>query len=188
MPRIAAEMAAVTVPSGMSLILAPASLIPCDQVVVARAVEDDRRDVVHRAAEDVCDGGDVVAHRPEKIDRPACARAYRDLPHVHVRHHGERTAVADRDHRHRAVAAARNDSATFERIESEVDELRPHADLVPGRELAASSDAPITIRPVIGRSVRTDFMAEKAASSAPAWLPAPSQRALPRAARSVARA
>src|SRR5439155_14398141 len=44
---------------------------------------------------------------------------------------------ADRDHRHRAVAAPRDDAATFERIEREIGLAAARADRLPDRELVA---------------------------------------------------
>src|SRR5262249_36203456 len=62
--------------------------------------------------------------------------AYGHLPHVDVRQRRETAVIADRDHRHRAVAPARDDPATLERIEREIDVLPAAADDRAGGESA----------------------------------------------------
>ena len=61
------------------------------------------------------------ADGPEQVDRAACARPDCELAHVHVGQREQPPGLADGDHRHRAVAAARDDAATLERVEGEVD-------------------------------------------------------------------
>ncbi len=107
-----------------------------DQVMVTRAVEDDRRHVVHPPPERLGDRLDVVADRAEEVDVAAGARADGHLPHVGVGERREAARRADSDHRHRAVAAARDDAPPFERVEREVDLLAPGADDRAGREAA----------------------------------------------------
>ncbi len=82
-----------------------------DQVVVPGPVEDDRRDVADPPAEGLGDRLDVLRDGPPEVDVPACDRPDRHLPHVHVRKRLERSGLADRDHRHGAAAAARDDGA-----------------------------------------------------------------------------
>ena len=136
MPRIAAEMEAVTVPSAVvdQLDARPGVADLLDQVVVARPVEDDRRDVVRAAAECLRDREDILAHRSQQVDRAARTRSDRELPHVHVGQLQERAGLPDGDHRHRAVAAPRDDAAALERVEGEVDGLSPGSDRSPGGE------------------------------------------------------
>src|SRR5581483_2012069 len=92
-----------------------------DQVVMAGTIEDDRRHVVHAPAECLRDRLDVLAHRPLQIDRTAGAGADGHLAHVHVGELDQLPGIADRDHRHRAVPAARDDAAAFQRVEREID-------------------------------------------------------------------
>jgi hypothetical protein len=108
-----------------------------DQVVVTRPVEHDRRYVVDHPTERVRDGADVVADRLLQVDRAARLRADGHLAHVHVRQPLERARVAHGDHRHRAVAAARDDAAALERVEREVDLLPADADFRARGELLA---------------------------------------------------
>src|SRR3954454_25055394 len=106
-----------------------------DQIVVPGAVEDDRRDVVHHPAERLGDRADVVADGPAQVDRVSRARADRHLAHVHVRQRLEGARLADRDHRHRPVAAARDDAAALQGVEGEVDLGPPRSDRLAGREV-----------------------------------------------------
>jgi hypothetical protein len=106
-----------------------------DQVVVARPVEDDRRDVAGAAAERRRNRLDVLGDRTEQPDPPAGRRADGHLPHVHVRKRHQRSRLPDRDHRHRAVAPARDDAAALERVEREVDALASRPDRLARREL-----------------------------------------------------
>ena len=66
-----------------------------------------------------------------------------DLPHVHVGQVQQRAALPDRDHRHRAVAAASDDAATLEWVERQIDGIAAGADLaadVQGRFLVRGAD------------------------------------------------
>ena len=102
--------------------------------MVARPVEHDRRDVVRPTSERLGDRGDVLRQRFQQVDRPAGARPDRHLPHVHVREVQERAAVADGDHRHRTVPAARDDAAALERVDREVDGRAAGADVLAGAQ------------------------------------------------------
>ena len=142
-----------------------------------------------RAPERVGDRLDVLAHRLEQVDRAARARPDRHLAHVHVRAaSSKRAALADRDHRHGAVAAARDDAAALERIEREIDLVPAGADRPPRREAASPPPTdPITTRPSIGKSSSTARIAWPASRSAASWSARPSQRAAVSAAPSVTR-
>src|SRR5581483_2755278 len=109
-----------------------------DQVLVARPVEDDRRHVLHRSPERACDRADVLADGPAEVDAPPRDRADGHLPHVHVRELHQRAALTDRQHRHRAVPAARHDAPALERVEREIDLLATGADLLADRERRAA--------------------------------------------------
>ena len=160
-----------------------------DQVVVARPVEHDRRDVVDHAAERVGDRADVVADRPVERDRAARARADRHLAHVHVGQRRHRAARRRGDHRDRVRAAARDDGAALERVEREVVLLAARADRsMPAASCSASSAPPITTWPLIGIRSSASRAPENAASSAASLSARPSQRAPASAARSVTRA
>ena len=116
-----------------------------DQIVMAGAVEDDRRHVVHAPAECLRDRLDVLAHRPQEIDRAARPRADGHLAHVHVGELDQLARLADRDPRHRAVPAARDDATALQRVEREVDVYAARAERRARREAL-----------VLGRAVRID--------------------------------
>src|SRR5512132_410485 len=97
-----------------------------------RAVEHNSRDVVGPASERICDRLHVLTHRLEQIDRTARAWADSQLAHVHVGQLEEGAALADRDHRHRTVAATCDDAAPLERIEGEIDGLAACTDVLAG--------------------------------------------------------
>ena len=101
-----------------------------DQVMVSRPVEDDRVDVVRAAAERVGDRLHVLAERLEQVDRSSCPRPDGHLAHVHVGQVQERAPLADRDHRHRAVAAPRDHTPALERVERKVDGLPAGPDVL----------------------------------------------------------
>ena len=127
-----------------------------DQIVVAGTVEHDRRHVVHAAAECVGDRLDVLGDRPQQVDRAAGARADRELPHVHVGQRQEAARLADGDHRHRAVAAARDDAAALERVEGEIDHHAAGPERRPGRErlvVGRAEDDPAADRQAVERGV-----------------------------------
>ena len=154
---------------------------------MARTVEHDRRDVVHAPPERLGDRLDVLCDGTQEVGRAAGTRADRDLPHVHVGQPHQIPGVADRDHRHRAVAAPRHDAATLERVEREVDLGPPAPSVVPGVSPVVSSNEPKTTRPLIDSVSSVARIPVAAASSAATWSSRPSQRAAPSAARSVAR-
>ena len=125
MPRIAAEIDAVTSPSWISLMRAPGVADLLDQVVMARAVEHDRRHVVHAAAERLGDRLDVLADRAgagrssraRAGRRRACACTCRAASSSRP---GSPTAIID-------IAPLPPRATTprpFERVEREVD-VRP---------------------------------------------------------------
>ena len=165
-PRMAAQIDAVTSPSWISLIRAPAARISSirswcrgrSRTIAVTSFDD--------PAEGVGDRADVVADRARQADPAARARPDRHLPHVHV---GER--------RHRAGGAAAiieiaplppraNTAAPLERVEREVDLLPARADACRPSSCSASSRAPITIRPLIGRLLERRLRPENDASSA----------------------
>ena len=100
-------------------------------------VEHERGDVVRVTAERLRDGGDVVGDRSRQVDLVARARADRHPAHVHVGQPQQRTGRADGEHRHRAGAAARDDAATLERVDGEVERLAARADGRPRRQHVA---------------------------------------------------
>jgi hypothetical protein len=143
-PRMAAEIDAVTVLDQLDPDPRGAQVL--DQVVVPGAVEDDRRDVVLHPPVRVRDRLDVLGHWAMEVDAPAGSRPDRELPHVHVREPDEGARFPHRDHRHRAVAAARDDPAALEGVEREVDGLAARADRPAGRQLpldGADDDPPV---------------------------------------------
>ena len=72
---------------------------------------------------------DVLADGLEQVDRAARARAHSHLAHIHVGKVQQRASLAHRDHRHRTVAAARDNAAAFEWIESQVHGFAACADV-----------------------------------------------------------
>ncbi len=96
--------------------------------------------------------------------------------------------LADGDHRHRAVAAARDDAAALERVEREVDLERRRAPTVsPVARRSPSSGAPMTIRPSIGSCSSAAPIAVAPPSSA-RLLVRPAEPARPRERRALGRA
>ena len=146
-PRIAAEMDAVTSPSWISLMRAPAPRISSTRswcrgrsstiVVMSFARRPNASAIDSTFSRD----------RAVDVDLPARARPDRHLAHVHVGQRDERSRLADRDHRHRAVAAARDDAAALERVDREVDvpAAEPEDGAVRERALLlpADHDAPL---------------------------------------------
>ena len=189
-PRIAAEIDAVTSPSWISLIRAPAARISSIRswwrgrsrtIVVMSLTFRPKASAIART---------FSATGSARSMSPARARADGHLAHVHVAAARRASrAVADGDHRHRAVAAARDDAAALERIEREVDLLAARADRSADRELVGAlgrADDDVAVdRQLLEREPR---IPEEAASSAASWSARPSQRAPASAARSVARA
>jgi len=83
---MADEIAAVTSPSWISLMRAPVSRISSIRIVVAVAIEHDRRDVHRLAAEGLGDREDVLSDRREQVDVAARDVTDGQLAHVHRRH------------------------------------------------------------------------------------------------------
>ena len=168
MPRMAAEIDAVTSPSWISLMRAPDARISSIRswwrgrsstiVVMSLGRRPNASAIAWMFSPD----------RLEQVDRAARARADGHLAHVHVRQLEERPALADRDHRHGAVAAARDDAAALERVEREIDRLAAGADLAVRRE-AASPPRRRRSRPARGSGI----------SRAPAASPAAASRSAP---------
>src|SRR5918996_5778968 len=92
-----------------------------DQIVMTRAVEDDRRDVLGVAAERVRDRPDVVRHRPVEVDLPAGNGPDGHLAHVHLRQAREAPGLPHGDHRHRSVIAPGDDAPALQWIDGQVD-------------------------------------------------------------------
>ena len=92
-----------------------------DQVVVARAVEDDRGDVAGPPAVGVGDRGDVLADRLPQVDAPAGDGPTAILRMYICGRRGKEPDSPDGDHGHRAVVAARDDRPALERVDGEVD-------------------------------------------------------------------
>ena len=111
-----------------------------DQVMMARPVEDDGRDVVHSPAECLGDRLHVLGDRAQEVDRPPGPRSDGELSHVHVRQRQQPPRLAHRDHRHRPVAASRDHAAAFERVEREIDVDAARAEDHAGREPALVAD------------------------------------------------
>ena len=114
--------------------------------MVARAVEHDRGDVVRISAERLRDRVHVLRNRLGQVDAtarrappPSCGRTSAELRN--------RAGVADRDHRHRAVAAAGNDDGPLERVDREIDRLASAADDGVAAKPLPSSSLPITTFP-----------------------------------------
>ena len=128
-PRIAAEIDAVTVPSPISLIRVPGRPELLDEVVVPRPVEHERGDVDRLAVEALRDGADVVGDGAVEVDHAPGARPDGDRPHVHVGKLEERALGRDREHRDRTDAAPRDDASSLDRVEREVDAIAACADL-----------------------------------------------------------
>jgi hypothetical protein len=103
-----------------------------NEIVVACAIEDDRRDVPDSPAEGLGDCLDVLGHRAPEIDLPPRDWPNGHLPHVHVGKRLKGSRLADGDHRHRAAPASGHDAAAFERIQREIDRLSPLPDPVAG--------------------------------------------------------
>ena len=123
------------------------------EIVVARAVEDDRGDVVRPPPVGLGDRDDVVPHRLAEVDLSARNRADGDLAHVHLREARERAGLPHADHGHGPVVAARDDRPALERVDGEVD-LRPAApDRCADRErvrlLVAADDDPAGDRELV---------------------------------------
>ena len=188
MPRIAAEIDAVTSPSWISLIRAPAARISSirswwrgrssTSVVMSFALRPNASAIAAMFSAT----GRVRSIRPFARGPTAIRRMYMS---------GSRSSEpggADREHRHRAVAAARDDAAALERVEREVERLAAGADLGADLELLAVVRGPITTCPRSASSASPASIAPSAASSAASWSSRPSQRAAASAAHSVARA
>jgi hypothetical protein len=188
-PRIAAEIDAVTSPSWISLIRAPAARISSIRSWWRGTVEDDRRDVVDAAPESLGDPADVLGDRAAQIDRGAGPRADRQLAHVHVGQGLKRAGLADRDHRHRPSPAPRDHTTSFQRVERQIDLLAAGSHALSPREglvlVRTGADHDVTVD---GRCSSADRIASAESRSAPSWSARPSQRAPASAARSVARA
>ncbi len=161
MPRIAAEMEAVTSPSGISLMRAPAARISSIRswwrgrsrmiVVMSLGVRPKASAIALH----------VVDHRAAEVDLAARGRPDGHLPHVHVRQGLDRVGLADDHHRHRAVAAARHDrAAALQRDEREVDRAAA------GRRSCASS----------GSSAAVEHELAARSGAAPARAPSPPRR------------
>ena len=100
-----------------------------DQVVVARPVEDDRRDVVDHAAERVGDRADVVADRARRARSRPRARGPTAILRMYMSgSDGIEPRGAAAIIEIAFVAAARDDRATLERVEREVELLAARAD------------------------------------------------------------
>ena len=95
---------------------------------MARPVEDERGDVQRLASEALGDLLDVLCDRAVQVDDAAGARANGDRAHVHLGQPAERALGGDGQHRHGAHAAARDDAATLDRVEREVDPIAAGAD------------------------------------------------------------
>src|SRR6266498_437810 len=131
-PRTAAEIEAVTSPSWMSLIRAPAARISSIRswwrgrsrtIVVTSAT---RRPNASAIASMFSSTGRLRSIFP---------RADGHLAHVHVRQGLERAGIAGRDHGHGPACSPSNDARALERIEREIGRLAPHADPHSGGEL-----------------------------------------------------
>ena len=189
-PRIAAEIEAVTSPSWISLMRAPATRISSIRswwrgrsrtIVVTSAT---------RRPKAVGDRLDVLGDRPLEVDLAAGHGADRHLAHVHVRQGRERAAAGLRrsstsPRRRRARRCPTPSSGSRARSAGVAARLRfarrPQA-------APASAEAPMTMCPSIGSCSSASCMPAHAASCAPSWSARPSQRALARAERSVTRA
>ncbi len=92
-----------------------------DQVVVARAVKHDRRDVPRTAAVGIRDRHDVLRDRLSQVDAAARDRPHRHLAHVHLRQARKGSGLSGGDHGHRAVVAPRDHRTAFERVYRQID-------------------------------------------------------------------
>ena len=132
MPRIAAEIDAVTSPSWISLIRAPAARISSirswwrgrssTSVVMSFAL----RPNASATAAMFSAIGRIRSIRPFARGPTAIRRMYMSG--------SRRSSRADGEHRHRPGAAARNDAAALERVDCKIECLAARADVGPGRE------------------------------------------------------
>ena len=188
-PRTAAEMAAVTVPSPISLMRVPAPPQLLDQVLVPRPVEHERRDVERLPVEALGHRADVLGHGQVEVDHRARTRADRDpcactCPEAgRSAPSGATASIAIAPTPPRATTAA-----PLDRVECEIDAIRHPLPTLPVGRSASPVRAPITIWPSIGISSSAAFIPFAAASSAASSSARPSQRAPASAAHSVARA
>ena len=154
-----------------------------------RPVEHDRRHVVRVPPEARRRSRRTLsATGRREVDPPARGGPDRHLPHVHLGQARQRPGVADRDHRHRAVAAAGNDARALERVDGEVDRLAAAA-----RRARPDGERPALLLPgadhdpcrrwASGRARRA--CRRRRPRAAPSTSPRPSQRPLASAARSV---
>ena len=121
MPSRAAAMAPATSPSVMNLIRAPASRISCDQLLVARAVEDADGDVAGRALLGLRDPADVLGDRGGDVDDVGGGRTGGDLLHVEDRRRVEhRAAVGHRHDRDRVGHALGHQRRAVDRVDRDV--------------------------------------------------------------------
>ena len=186
-PRIAAEIEAVTSPSWISLIRAPAARISSIRswwrgrsrtIVVMSLGVRPKASAIAR---------DVVGQRAAEVDPAAGGRADGHLAHVHVGQRLDRVGLADDHHRHRAVAAARDDrAAPLERDEREVDRPAAAADRRLRRRRPRRGEHELAVDRQLLERPR--HRRRRRRSCAASWSPRPSQRAPASAAASVARA
>ena len=93
-----------------------------DEVVVAVALEDDDREVVHRDALRLGDALEVLGRRRVDVDRVRRLRPDRDLVHVQRGAGKEhRPALGDGDHGDRVRHAERGEARPLERVDRDVD-------------------------------------------------------------------
>ena len=150
-----------------------------DQVLVTRAVEDDRRDVVGRTAERLGDRLDVLLDRPQAgrrrhahAGRPRSGACTCPAGEASSRGRRRRRSTSRPGRRARPRPGPRADRARGRPLH------RRRRSRVPATSCSASSSPPMTTRPEIGSESSADRMPENAASSALSWLPAPRNRAL----------
>ena len=140
----------------MSLIRVPGAAQLLDQVVMARPVQDERRDVERLAPEALGDVADVVRDGPVEVDHGAGARPDCDRAHVHIGQVPQRPLWRGGEHRHRADTASRDDTPTLDRVEREVDALAAGADPAVRRQRlarpGADHDSPVDRQLVQGRA------------------------------------
>ena len=183
-PRIAAEIDAVTVsvPDQLDARAGAAKLL--DQVVVARSVENESGDVQRLTAEALRDMLDVLGDRPIEVDHAARSRPDRDRAHVHLgktaqRPQARRQASPWRRRRHgRRRRDPRSGRARDRRARRRADR--------PARQQRLARPRSEHDLAVDRRSSRAAFIALAAASSAASSSARPSQRAPASAAHSVA--
>ena len=126
-PRIAAEMEAVTSPSWISLMRAPAARISS-----IRSWWRGRSSTIVVTSLTIRPKASAIALMlsPTGFFRSIEPRAFGPTAILRMYMSGNEgtSRVADRHHRHRAVAAARDDAAALERVEREVDLVPAGAD------------------------------------------------------------